>query len=171
MHLEAQLPPLQRATSLCELFLNHVSWLFRPINRDQVMDELMPKAYPKHSHVGGGSHHFVLDAHELAMLFIIFGSAAAVDVTLPPFNSEAQRYAELCRAALSLGSVFENPSLLTIQTVAVLAHFDVVSGKENSMESSWRMMCLAFSLSSSVRTLPLHLLVGGNSYHLADESP
>lgn len=111
----------------------------------------MPKAYPKRTDALQGSG---LDPHELAMLFIIFSSGAAADLTLPAFNSEASRYAELCRAALSLRSVFDSPSLITVQVIAALGHFDFISGKRDSMESSWRMMCLGFTLSSSVSASP-----------------
>ena len=46
-HVMRYLPSWERATALCEAYLENLSWFLRLINRDQLITELMPMVYGK----------------------------------------------------------------------------------------------------------------------------
>ena len=75
---------------------------------------------------------------------------ASSNLTLPPHNVEAEHYQQLARATLGLKSVFDCVNLATVQAVCLLASYDVISGRKNSLESAWKIMSFGFSLAVTV---------------------
>lgn len=148
--IEAQLPSRERASGLGESFLINTSFCGRPVTREQIMEELIPAAYKRLSN----GQTTRMDLHDLALLYMIFAAGAAADLTLPPYNAEAERYRHLARAALGVKSVFDSGSLSVVQAIFLMGTYDVVSGRMHSMESAWKMFCLASSLSASVSNAP-----------------
>lgn len=146
MLIEAQLPSRERASGLGESFVLNTNWCGRPVLREQIMEDLIPAAYKR---IPNG-HSTRMDLHDLALLYMVFAAGAAADLTLPPYNAEAERYRHLARAALSIKSVFDGGSLSVVQAIFLMGTYDVVSGRINSMESAWKMFCLASSLGASV---------------------
>jgi hypothetical protein len=43
--LESYLPPHQRAWELCQCFIDHGSYFFRPLKRDELFDQVMATIY------------------------------------------------------------------------------------------------------------------------------
>ncbi|THH30649.1 hypothetical protein EUX98_g3513 [Antrodiella citrinella] len=95
--LEGELPSQERAWSLCEAYLAHLSWYFRPIKRDELINEILSPIYKT---VGDPNNHSGYHPksgcggrcpHLLAVLFNILALGALVDLTLQPCNSEAEK--------------------------------------------------------------------------------
>ena len=85
---------------------------------------------------GGGADAFgptggaasVASAHELALLCAVFCFGAMMDPGLPaaPLNAEAQRYYQLCRAALSLEPIMDRPpGIATVQVLVLMGMYQV----------------------------------------------
>jgi hypothetical protein len=49
------LPTWERATALCEAYLENMAWFYKGIERDHLMEELMPAVYGKGSKLGNGA--------------------------------------------------------------------------------------------------------------------
>ncbi len=141
--LEAHLPSRERASGLVESLLQNLSWFFQPVSREQVVGELIPKAYR--------SAKEKMDVYDLGLLYMVFAVGAAADLTLTPFNQEGECYRHLARAALSVKSIFDAITLSAIQAVALMGSYEVVSGRRNGPDYGWKMMNLSMGLSSSVR--------------------
>ena len=159
--IESQLPTWERASALTEAYLQNLSWFFRPVDRQQIVEELLPAVYKRRrpslsqssfsdSSDIDGDLDAPVDLHDLALLLMVFACGAAGDLTLPPFNREAETYRQLARATLGLKNIFDGASLSAVQAVCFLGMFDVISGWKNTLETSWKMLCLGFSLSASV---------------------
>ncbi|KAJ7178011.1 hypothetical protein C8R46DRAFT_888893 [Mycena filopes] len=133
--IEAFLPPVERAIALCDTFLEHLSWMFHIVSRRQLIDELIPAIY-KQVRVTYGPH-------ELALLLVTLGIGALVDLSLQPYNLEAQHYYRLARAAVSLQSVLTEPSIVTIKTLHLMSIYNGLSGKESNMEASYGFLDMA----------------------------
>lgn len=118
------MPSYDRATALVEAYLQHISSFFRPVSREQITEELLPKFFRRSS---GGlrvpasvaaprSGTGILE-HQLALL-AIFACGAAGDLTLEASleacDEEDETYRQLAQSALSLHSVFEGTSLATV---------------------------------------------------------
>ena len=56
-----------------------------------------------------------MDSHRLAVLCLVLGLGALLDLEKPSLSAEAMRYYQLGRAALSVDSVLESQSIPAIQ--------------------------------------------------------
>ena len=100
----------------------------------------------------------------LALLSITLAIGSLVDKDLPPApnNAQAEHYYQLTRAALTTmptasgtetqSSVLERaPSISTVQTLSLMAIYQGMALKDDSIESTWALMGIATKLAQSVR--------------------
>lgn len=66
-----------------------------------------------------------------------------------PFNAEARRYYGFSRALISLRSIFDCPTIETVQAVALTSFYNLHDGRRNSFESAWNILALASKLAQS----------------------
>ncbi|KAG6918921.1 hypothetical protein DXG01_010576 [Tephrocybe rancida] len=86
------LPSQPRAWSLCETYMEHATWVFRPIRRDEIIDEILSPIYKslreRRAAESLGPH--TICPHKLAVLFLVFALGALVDLTLEPYRDSAR---------------------------------------------------------------------------------
>ncbi|TCD68013.1 hypothetical protein EIP91_011624 [Steccherinum ochraceum] len=150
--LECELPPQTRAWELCETYLSHFAWWFRPIKRDELLNDV---ASPIYRYAGDmtsneGYRGDVRCPHLLAVLYLALAVGALVDLALPPCSAEAEKYYRLGRAALSLKSVFDSPEVETIEALALMSAYHSLCSTRHTTESAWSLISLAARLSHSV---------------------
>lgn len=82
----SHLPSEPRGWSLCETFLEHVSWAFQPLKRDEIVDEVLSPIYKarKRRTAAGSTIAHDISPHLLAVLFMVFALGALTDLTLEP---------------------------------------------------------------------------------------
>jgi len=167
--IESLLPPIERAISLCDTFLEHLSWMFHIVSRKQIVDELIPIVYKQKDSPYG--------PHDLALVLIVCGIGALVDLSLEPYNLEAQHYYQLSRAAVVLQSVMVQPAMVTIkvryrctillvlnetsananenysfsQVLHLMSIYNGMSGQESNLEQSYALLTLADQVALRVR--------------------
>lgn len=132
------LPPATRAIALCDAFLEHLSWMFHIVSRRQVVGELIPLIYNQQK--GSTSSY---GPHDLALLLIVLGIGALVDLELAPYNLEAQHYYKLARAAVCLQPVLTQQSVVTIKVLHLMSIYNGMSGKESNLEQSYSLLTFA----------------------------
>ena len=139
--IESFLPSRERAEELCRCFLNHLSWMFQIVTYQQLTESLMPPLYLQ-AHTSGAD---IPEGgpHDLALLLIVFAVGALVDLSLPPYNIEAQRYHVLARAALALEPFMEKASINTIKVLHLISLFNGMSGKESNLANTYTILNLA----------------------------
>ncbi|KAF9563813.1 hypothetical protein CPC08DRAFT_705725 [Agrocybe pediades] len=107
-------------------------------------------------------------SHDLALLFIVFcyGSLTDINLPSPPDNVPAEKFYQLSKAALTLdpaaaagnadnkisknGILERPPSVATVQTLSLMAIYEGICSRENSIESTWALMGLACKLAQSI---------------------
>ncbi|KJA29960.1 hypothetical protein HYPSUDRAFT_210788 [Hypholoma sublateritium FD-334 SS-4] len=147
-----QLPEEPRAWTLCETYMEQATWAFRPIKREELIDEILSPIYKavKDKSATGSYTLNNVSAHKLAVMFHVFSLGALVDLTLEPCNKEADLYHHLGRACLSLRSVFDSPEIATVQAVLLMASYHGNAGKRYTMDSSWALTSLGAKLAQSL---------------------
>ncbi|KAG6335334.1 hypothetical protein ID866_3766 [Astraeus odoratus] len=136
------LPPYPRATTLCETYMENAAWIFRPISREELIDEILVPTYsfakqdPRDRDVG-------VSPHTLSVLYMVFAHGALTDLTLPAYNSEAENYFHLGRLALSLHPVLDLPTAQTLQALCLMAYYHSNSGRRYTLDSAWSLISLA----------------------------
>lgn len=154
--IENNLPQWERANFLAETFFDQISWLFRGMTRTQVMGEMLPIIYKRHLPSSYELEDDYSGPHDLALLFMVFAIGALVETHLDPLSSEAEDFHQFARLALCRQSVLEKPTLVTIQTLRLLAIYNGISNSEygddeTSLETTWSLTTLAIHLSQTVR--------------------
>lgn len=151
------LPSWERASSLCEIYLEHCSWLTRPVKRDQLLNELLPAVYKRNTAsltAGFGTQDDAkrsVHGDEIALLLMIFAIGALGDLTLPACNEDAEEFYQLARAVAVTQTLFENPTLAAVQAIILMASYISLSSRYNALDASSSMVALACSLARSVR--------------------
>ncbi|KAL0575347.1 hypothetical protein V5O48_006626 [Marasmius crinis-equi] len=140
--IESFLPPVERAIALCDTFLEHLSWMFHIVSRQEVVGRLIPAVY-KQSDIPYGPH-------QLSLMLVVLGIGALVDLELEPYNLEAQHYYRLARAALVLQSVLSEASIVTVKAVHLMSIYNGMSGKESNLENSYALLNLAGQIATRI---------------------
>lgn len=170
--IESYLPPRERAYSLAEAYVEGAAWLFRPVSKEQLMDEMLPAIYARvearaldpseASHVQGHYQVPYSGPHDLALLLMVFAVGCQVDLTQEAFNADAVHYYSLARAAICLQNVFDEPELATIQALHLMSIFNAMNQPDTnqdggeadtSMEMSWSLIRLSHQLAQTVSKL------------------
>lgn len=162
--LESFLPSHERAWSLCESYLSHGAYFFRPLKREELVGTFIPQIYnaasakakvraeadssPRSDVTEDATLLEPSHPHALATLFFLFALGALLDLNLTPYNAEAEHFYDLGRAALSLRPVFDSPQVDTVQAMGLMATYHSLAGKKYSRDSAVRpysRLCSLFS--------------------------
>lgn len=144
-----RLPTYERATVLAEAYLTHLSCFFRPVLRDQIVKELLPRYY-EHRGKALTEDECGVRVHHLALLLAILAVGAAGNLTQEAHNDEGDLYCHLSRCVLGLHSIFEGTSMATVQALSLIGIYNFFSASTQTLESSWKLLSLSFCLASSV---------------------
>lgn len=134
--------------------------------RPQIVAELLPSCYRGSGPLGGahlsmteGESQFgATCVHELALLLMVFATGALADLTLAPYNEEAERYYQMALAALSLTKVIGAPTLPAVQTVSLMAAYNAHCGRNDTLDRAGSLFALAANLGLSVsRNRPIQM--------------
>lgn len=167
--LEQYLPSHEHAWSLALSYIHHASYFFRAIKQEELLNTLLPNVYntanqrvrtrininannvdSPRSDGSDGAEPDNHGCHALATTFFIFALGALFDVNLPPYNSEADKYYDLGRAALSTRSIYDKPSIDTVQAIGLMATYHTLAGKKYSRDSAWALMGLTAKIAQSI---------------------
>lgn len=158
--IQSMLPSYNRACELAETYLRNIAWFFMPVDRKQVMEDLIPIAYRNCQQPGkpgaSANSSMQMDPHELALLFAALSLGAVGDLSLPPLNDEGQLYFHCSRAALGLKCVFEESTLATIQAVSTMAAYALYSNNCSIIDGSDKLFSFACMLASQVSLCAIH---------------
>jgi hypothetical protein len=57
--------------------------------------------------------------HRLSLMFMVLAIGSLMDMSLPAYNMEAEKYHQLARAALFHSSLFDEPTLNAVQSLVI----------------------------------------------------
>ncbi|KAF7985878.1 hypothetical protein HWV62_43750 [Athelia sp. TMB] len=150
--LFSSLPPRHRASSLCEAFLEQACWLFQPVKRDELFQDILSPIY-----AAKDEREYPFSAvatevspHKLSVLYSIFAVGAAADLRLAAFNAEGERYHHFARAALVLRSIFDSPMIETVQAILLMVCYCSQSVQRYTRDSVWVLSSLGCHVAQSI---------------------
>ncbi|KAJ7064790.1 fungal-specific transcription factor domain-containing protein [Mycena amicta] len=115
-------------------------YFFRPIKQEELLGSFLPSVY----------QDVESDPHALSTLFFIFALSALLDLRLPPFNADAERFYGAGRAALGLRAVYDSPNVETVRAIGLMATYHSLGGKKYSRDSAWSLGSVAAKLAQSI---------------------
>ncbi|KAJ7750922.1 fungal-specific transcription factor domain-containing protein [Mycena maculata] len=146
-HIRTLLPPYERATDLCDSYFLHGALFFRPIKRDELLGPFIQSIYAPE---GTTEDSEAATPHALATFFFVLALGALLDLRLPPYNDEAERFYGAGRAALGLRAVYDSPLVDTVRAIGLMATYHSLAGKKYSRDSAWCLMSIAAKLAQSI---------------------
>lgn len=146
------LPSRARAWSLCETFLAQASWLFRLIQREELIQDVLNPIYlAKHERESPDTLITTeISPHKLSILYSVFALGGFVDLTVSSSNEEKDRYHHCARAALGLRSIFDSPMIETVQALLLMTSYSGISTDQYSRDSVWMLTSLGCKIAESV---------------------
>ena len=148
--LFAGLPPRPRAWSLCETYLEHSSWYFQLVLRSEFIAEVLTPIYNAKHQRESGDYETETSPHTFAFLFLVFAQAVLLDLTVPAYDEEAETFHYYACAALALRSLVDSPTIETVQSVLLMAHYRSGAGERYTRESIYVLSSLGCKLALSV---------------------
>jgi hypothetical protein len=154
----------------------------KPIEREQLVEELLPMVYGTDSFSGRGDGlgypHFrvyctdssmysgteaceSVPMHSIGLLLAVFATGSAGDLSLPQYNEEAETFYLLATAALNIKSILdgglENPGVTfeTVQAVSLLGSYHMISARKESIETCALIMNIAHCLAAGVSVITI----------------
>ena len=91
--------------------------------------------------------HDPLESHRLSMLLIVMAVGVLVDLSVPAHSKQAAPLFQLSKAALSINSILEEPSILAIQSLVVMCHYLFLADVDRMR---WTLMGTVVKLAQSV---------------------
>lgn len=148
------LPPMPRAWSLLETYIENAAGIVQPMRRDHLIEDFLTPIYnvQKERKDHAAMVQTQMSPHKLAVLFMVFAAGANSDYTQEPDNEEAEGYYQYACAALTLRSIFDSPMTETVQALLLLSFYRFTSGGRCSRDSGWTLIGLTFKLALSVST-------------------
>ncbi|KZT27270.1 hypothetical protein NEOLEDRAFT_1089468 [Neolentinus lepideus HHB14362 ss-1] len=147
-YLESRLPSYPRASALCETYLEHSSWFFGPIQRDELINEIFTPIYNSLAvQRRGGARTY--NPIKLAVFFLVLSHGAITDLTLPPYNDEAEGYYQAGSSMISMSDVTEAPSIEIIQAFGYMGTYHSLCEPRHGLSSAWPLIAVAIKMSQS----------------------
>ncbi|KII94707.1 hypothetical protein PLICRDRAFT_188975 [Plicaturopsis crispa FD-325 SS-3] len=145
------LPPQPRGWSLCETFIEQACSPFRPIQREELVEDFLIPIYKVAKEKQDNLNPSVdISPHKLAVLYYVFAIGSLMDLTLPPYNVEAESWFQLGRSALALRRVFDSKEIATVQALLLMGVYYSLSGRRYTLDGTWSLFSLAAKLAQGI---------------------
>ncbi|KAI0640172.1 hypothetical protein C8Q77DRAFT_1045369 [Trametes polyzona] len=145
------LPSITRALHLCDLFFSKSKYLWYPVPREYVINEIIPTIYHPSESVVSMCH--VAKKHGIALLCMIFSLATLFDLDMPPYAAEAHEFYLIARVSLRWAPPAFDTTLASIQALIYMSTYLEMSDCEPAHTGShkaWMLIRQAAALGQSV---------------------
>ncbi|KAK2463713.1 hypothetical protein APHAL10511_004464 [Amanita phalloides] len=138
------IPPCERALEIIDIYYTHVSWMYSPIDREDLMISTINHIY---SAMTCGELETV-HSHRLSVFFIILANGFLYDAS-PTALGCARQYQALARAAISFDSLTQEVTCATVQAFFLMLRFAYNSDRRTN-EERWLLTGLTARLSQVI---------------------
>ncbi|KAF9021153.1 hypothetical protein BDZ89DRAFT_1019781 [Hymenopellis radicata] len=141
------LPPLSEAVRLCEVYLEAGRFIYAPLPRKELFDEVLMGVYRAESFptMSPSCHH------KLSLLFGVFALASLFDQEKHAYSVEAQEYFYLSKAAFGFSSINRNTTLHAIQAMLHFSQYQELADWESlGNNQTWTTMGAAVRIAQSI---------------------
>ncbi|KAJ7695125.1 fungal-specific transcription factor domain-containing protein [Mycena rosella] len=136
------LPRTSVAQHFCEVYYRHAAWMYTPISESDFYETVFGPIYDPNA-----TSYESVSSHNLSVLYMVLAIGTLVDLAMPAHSAEATEYYQLGRAALSIDSVLEEPTIAGIQSLVLMCHFMFWADIEGPR---WVLMGLVVKLAHSI---------------------
>lgn len=103
---------------------------YNPISEDSFNAEVMNKLYDPNVNIRLTDDPLL--SHRLSLMFIVLAIGTLMDTTQDAYNTEAEKYNQLARAALFQSAFFDCPTIHAVQALVRFPPRECVSSSWNN---------------------------------------
>lgn len=93
----------------------------------------------------------IMLSQRLSVMFMVLAIGSLMDIRLPSYNIDAEKYHQLARAALFQNNIFDEPTLGAVQALYLMSFYLFFSDRHGTSGGSrWAIMGMAVKLAQSV---------------------
>jgi hypothetical protein len=93
----------------------------------------------------------IMLSQRLSVMFMVLAIGSLMDTRLPSYNTEAEKYHQLARAALFQNNIFDEPTLGAVQALYLMSFYLFFSDRHGTSGGSrWAIMGMAVKVAQSV---------------------
>ncbi|RXW23973.1 hypothetical protein EST38_g1865 [Candolleomyces aberdarensis] len=141
------LPQPDIAHKLRNIYYSHAAWMYNPISRETFDEEVWSQFY-------GHQRMLTEDPvlyHRLSLMFIVLAIGSLMDMSLPAYNLEAEKYHQLARAALFHSSLFDEPTLNAVQSLFLMTYYMFLADRHGTNTGArWGIMGITIKVAQSI---------------------
>ncbi|KAF5336101.1 hypothetical protein D9611_006219 [Ephemerocybe angulata] len=142
------LPPPEIAHKLRSIYYSHAAWMYNPINIETFDEEVWSLFYGQRA---GPIQEDPMVYHRLSLMFIVLAIGSLMDMTLPAYNLEAEKYHQLSRAAIFHSSLFDEPTLNAVQSLFLMTYYMFLSDRHGTNTGArWGIMGITIRVAQSI---------------------
>lgn len=159
--LFAGLPPRPRAWSLCETYLEHASWNTQVTTRQDLIEDVLTPVYnakKEREDPDCQEPSIQISQQKFAFLYLVFAHGVLLDLTLPAYHIDGEKYHLYGCAAMALCSFIDKPTVETVQVTLLIVNYQNFAGERYSRDSVWSLASMGCKLAQSVSTTNLFFL-------------
>lgn len=155
------LPSRARAWGLCETFMEHSTFHFQLCTRQELIDDFLTPVYNVKMNREDCAREscIKISPHKLAFMYLIFAHGILVDLTLPAFHVEGEKFHHYACAAMGLRSYIDSPTVETVQAILLMSHYRSGAGERYTRDGVWALTSLGCKLAQSVSKVSLNLVI------------
>ncbi|KZT27790.1 hypothetical protein NEOLEDRAFT_1059869 [Neolentinus lepideus HHB14362 ss-1] len=149
--LSFYLPPYEVAVRLRDIYYHHAAWMYDPVPVDYFNEHVFFKIYTP-----GDLSPVEEDllSPRLSLMFMVLAIGTLMDTKQPAYNLDAEKYHHLARASLFQSSLFDEPSLNSVQALFLMSFYLFLSDRHGTGAGSrWAIMGMAVKLAQSHQSL------------------
>ena len=124
---------------------------YNPISMSEFNATIHSILFKSQGQLTMGEEPNIMLSQRLSVMFMVLAIGSLMDVRLPSYNIEAEKYHQLARAALFQNNIFDEPTLGAVQALYLMSFYLFLSDKHGmSGGSRWAIMGMAVKLAQSV---------------------
>jgi hypothetical protein len=142
------LPPSDMVIKLRTTYYSNAAWMYNPISCAVFDEQIYTQFY--------GSNTPPVDespvvCHRLSVLFMILAIGCLMDLELPAYGVEAERFFHLARASLFQHSLVDDPTTNAVQALFLMSFYLFLGDRHGSKSGGrWTIMGIAVKMAQSI---------------------
>ena len=124
---------------------------YNPISISEFNTTVYSVLFKSQGQLGMGDEPNIMLSQRLSVMFMVLAIGCLMDIRLPSYSIEAEKYHQLARAALFQNNIFDEPTLGAVQALYLMSFYLFFSDKHGTSGGSrWAIMGMAVKLAQSV---------------------
>ncbi|KIL65532.1 hypothetical protein M378DRAFT_161851 [Amanita muscaria Koide BX008] len=142
------LPSIGKANELRSMYFERAAWMYNPISPQSFNNDIFGHFYDVNACPLSDDP---ISCHRLSVMFMVLAIGSLMDTNLPAYNTNAEVYHQLAKAALFHDSFIDNPTLTAVQALFLMTFYLFFADRNSKNNGArWTIMGMAVKIAQSI---------------------